>query len=194
MRKTVLLCTLLLSMLTLPALARAQDADKPSEPVTAVEPAKAAEPAPHFYHLVFVVQELDGAGKPVNSRSYTTSVSSDRGFRGSLRTGSRIPIATGSSSGVTTTAVVQFQYIDVGVNFDVSKVTEVNGKLALFLGIEISSIADPSEAHTHQPVIRQNRGAVQVLIPLGKPTVVFSSDSLDSKGSLQVTVTATPLG
>ncbi len=188
MRKTVLLCTLFLSMLTLPTLVRAQDADKPAEP------AKAAEPAPHFYHLVFVVQELDGAGKPVNSRSYTTSASSDRGFRGSLRTGSRIPIATGSSNGVTTTAVIQFQYVDVGVNFDIRRAEDVNGKLGLFIDTEISSIADPSEAHTHQPVIRQNRGSVQILVPFGKPTVVFSSDSLDSKGSLQVTVTATPLG
>lgn len=187
MRRILLASTALLVALAVPALTRAQDADKPAEP------AKAAEPAPHYYHLVFVVQELDAAGKPVNSRSYTTSVSTDRDFRGSIRTGSRIPIATGSSSGVTTTTSVQFQYIDVGVNLDVSKIAEVNGKLALFLGVEISSLADPSEAHANQPVIRQNRGSIQVLVPFGKPTLVLSSDSLDSKGSLQVTLTATPL-
>ena len=32
-----------------------------------------------------------------------------------------------------------------------------------------------------------------VLIPIGKATVVFTSDSLDSKGSMQVVATVTPL-
>jgi hypothetical protein len=32
-----------------------------------------------------------------------------------------------------------------------------------------------------------------VLIPIGKPSVVFTSDSLDNKGSMQLVVTATPL-
>ncbi|MDE3062329.1 MAG: hypothetical protein KGJ51_04650, partial [Acidobacteriota bacterium] len=58
---------------------------------------------------------------------------------------------------------------------------------------EISSIADSLDARIQQPIIRQNRWRAPVLVPLGKPTVVFKSDSLDSKGSLQVTVTATPL-
>jgi hypothetical protein len=32
-----------------------------------------------------------------------------------------------------------------------------------------------------------------VLIPIGKPTVVFSSDALESKGGMQLVVTATLL-
>jgi hypothetical protein len=155
----------------------------------------AAEPATHFYHLVFVVQELDAAGKLVNSRTYTTSVSTDRNFRGSMRTGSRIPVASGTyateKDGALTS--LQYQYIDIGVNLDISHVIETAGKLAMWLKAEISSVADASDPRTHQPVIRQNRWDAEALIPIGKPTVVFSSDALDSKGSLQVTVTATPL-
>jgi hypothetical protein len=190
MRKTALLCTLLLSMLTLPSLVRAQDADKPAES------AKAAEPVTHYYHLVFVVQELDTSGKPSNSRSYTTSVSTDRHFSGQIRTGSRIPIATSGSAEGTDKGLsnVQFQYVDVGVNFDLLHVVEVGNTLAIDLSADISSVAEALDARIHQPIIRQNRWRSPVLIPLGKPTVVFSSDSLDSKGSLQVTVTATPLG
>lgn len=189
MRKLILLCTLLLA---LPALTRAQDADKTAEQSKPAEPAKAA---PHFYHLVFQVQELDAAGKPANSRTFTTSVSTERGFRGSLRTGSRIPVATGASSDekAGSSTVTQFQYIDIGVKFDISDVSTAGSKLAMHLDMEISRIADALDARTLQPVIRQNRGTAQALLPLAKPTIVFSSDSLDSKGSLQVVVTATPL-
>lgn len=189
MRKTTLFCTLLLSTLVLPALARAQDADKPAES------AKTADAPLNYYHLVFLVQELDTAGKPVNSRAYTSSVSTDRHFSGQIRTGSRIPIATGTYSSGDPKAVVntQFQYIDVGVNFDIAHVVEAGRQIAIDLSTEISSVADAKDPNLRQPVIRQNRWHAPVLIPLGKPTVVFSSDLLDSKGSLQVTVTATPL-
>jgi hypothetical protein len=189
MRKTTLFCTLLLSLLTLPAFVRAQDADKPAES------AKTADAPPNYYHLVFVVQELDTAGKPVNSRTYTTSVSTDPRFNGQIRTGSRIPIATGTYAGGDAKGLVntQFQYLDVGVNIDVAHVVEAGRQIAIDLSTEISSVADAKDPNLRQPVIRQNRWHAPVLIPLGKPSVVFSSDLLDSKGSLQVTVTATPL-
>lgn len=189
MRRILFASTALLVALAVPALTRAQDADKPAEP------AKAAEPAPHYYHLVFVVQELDAAGKPVNSRTYTSSVSTERHFSGQVRTGSRIPIATGAYASGKDEALTnaQFEYIDVGVNFDLSRVVEVGRALSIDLSAEISSVADALDARFHRPVIRQNRWHAPVIVPIGKPTVVFSSDSLDSKGSLQVAVTATPL-
>ncbi|MDE3163782.1 MAG: hypothetical protein KGL64_11030 [Acidobacteriota bacterium] len=189
MRKAVPLTLLFISLLVLPRLVTAQDSSKPAEPPAATEP------APHYYHLDFAVQELDGAGKPINSRTYTTSVSTDRHFTGSIRTGSRIPVATGAfETGKDQPLTnVQFQYVDVGVSFDLSHVVEVGPTLAIDLSAEISSIADSLDARIHQPIIRQNRWRAPVLVPLGKPTVVFKSDSLDSKGSLQVTVTAKPL-
>ena len=189
MRKFALLCSLFLIAFALPQAGRAQDADKPTES------AKAAEALPNFYHLVFVVQELDAAGKPVNSRTYTTSVNTDRHFTGQIRTGSHIPIATGASASGDAKGLVntQFQYIDVGVSFDLSHVVEVGRQISLDLSTDISSVADAKDPNLHQPVIRQNRWHAPVLIPIGKPTVIFTSDSLDSKGSFQVTVTATPL-
>jgi hypothetical protein len=42
-------------------------------------------------------------------------------------------------------------------------------------------------------VIRQNSWQASVLIPVGKPTVVFSSDALENKGGMQVSMTATRL-
>jgi hypothetical protein len=45
----------------------------------------------------------------------------------------------------------------------------------------------------NDPVIRQSLWQGSVVIPIGKPTVAFSSDTVDSKGGMQLVVTATPL-
>ena len=191
MRKTILTCCILLAAAEFAPRAFAQDAPKPPET------AKAPEPPAHYYHLELVVQELGADGKATNSRSYTTTVSTDsREAQASIRTGSRIPIATGSySSGGDNKPLVntQFQYIDVGVNIDARRTHEIGRELSIDLTADVSSLASATDPALHQPVVRQNKWQAVVLIPVGKPTVVFTSDALDNKGSMQLTVTATPL-
>lgn len=181
MRKTIFLSCLLLSTFAFVSRALAQE-PKPTEP------AKAAEPV-HYYHLELVVQELGKDGKPTNSRTYTTTVSTEDRGSASIRTQSRIPIAiaTGSSAGNT-----QFQYQDIGVNIDARRAHEIGRQLSIDLTADVSSVAE-RDPNLHEPIIRQNRWQAIVLIPIGKPSVVFTSDTLDSKGSMQLVVTATPL-
>lgn len=144
----------------------------------------------HYYKLNFTLEELNDAGKVANSRSYIATIVTGRGGAQQIRTGSRIPIATGTENGST-----QFQYVDVGVSVDVRQVKEVGDKLGFSLSAEVSSLAPQANATTgtvgNDPVIRQNRWDSTVLIPIGKPTVVFSADDLDDKGKLQVELTAT---
>ncbi len=185
-----------LTLLALPFghKALAQDAPK------AVDASKPIPAPAHYYHLEFVIQELGADGKAVNSRAYSTVTSTDKmDNNGSIRTGSRVPIISGAhpdSSGNEKLGY-QYQYVDVGVNFDVrSTAKEVGGQLSFNLVAEVSSLADSHNAGGSadpDPVIRQNRWQAAVLIPIGKPTVVFTSDDLDSKGSLQVVVTAKQL-
>jgi hypothetical protein len=149
----------------------------------------------HYYQLEFVVQELNADGKPVNGRTYTGIASTNRkDLNISIRTGSRIPISTGASS-ASSGSQSQIQYVDVGVNIDLrDAVHEVGNAVAFTLVAEVSSLAsNPGPLGPANPVIRQNRWQASVLIPVGKPTVVFNSDDLDTKGSMQVTVKATPL-
>lgn len=189
MRKIAMICSLLLFSLSFGHGMFAQD-------TTQEQNAANAQGAQlHYYHLVFVVQEMGADSKPVNSRTYSTTVSTDPHNSASIRTGSRIPIATGTYSNGESKALVntQFQYIDVGVNFDVREIREINRQLSLDLTSDVSSVADSSDPNLHEPVIRQNKWHSMVFMPIGKPTVVFTSDSLDSKGSMQVVVTATPL-
>jgi hypothetical protein len=191
MRKTVLICSLLLFTAAFGLRAIAQDEPKPPET------AQASTAPGHFYHLEFVVQELGTDGKPLNSRTYTTTTSTDARNNASIRTSSRIPVATGSyqAGPDTTSALVntQYQYMNVGVDIDVHHTREIGRQLSFDLVADISSLAESRDAKLRQPVIRQNRWQAAVLIPIGKPTVVFTSDALDSKGSMQLVVSATPV-
>src|ERR1700755_365041 len=82
--------------------------------------AKSADGPGHYYHLEFVVQEMGTDGKPVNSRAYAVDTKSEQSNRGvSIRTGSRVPVASSQNS---------FQYVDLGVNIDVHSSREVDGK------------------------------------------------------------------
>lgn len=157
---------------------------------------KQTEPQ-HFYRLNLVVKELDEASRVVNARIYSMTVATETtkpGFYAPqiIKTGSRVPIATGTSAGGT-----EFQYVDLGVNFELNHVEERGNSLSFRLKAEISSIANedngvPSTLRA-DPVIRQNSWDSTVILPIGKPTVVSSADDLDSKGKIQVELTATPV-
>jgi hypothetical protein len=185
MRKMIAISTLLASSL-LPALhCSAQNGSKTPET------SQSSEAGSHYYHLELVVQELSKDGKPTNSRTYTTTVSTDSRGTASIRTNSKIPIAVSeTSSNKASSSDVQFQYQDIGVNIDAFHAREVGNQLSLDLTANITSVADNLDARLHEPIIRQNKWQALVLIPIGKPTVVFTSDALDSKGSMQLVVTA----
>ncbi|HMG87628.1 MAG TPA: hypothetical protein VK574_17975 [Terracidiphilus sp.] len=193
MRKLTLICCLVFVAMLSGPKSFAQDS------TPAAEPAKVAPGPVHFYHLEFLVQEMGTDGKATNSRTYTATVSTDSHDHGtSIRTNSRIPVPTGSfNTGGENAALAlvntQFQYVDVGVNIDAHNTHENGRQLSLDLVADVSSVAPTTDARIHQPVIRQNKWQGSVLIPIGKPVVVFTSDSLDSKGSMQVVATATPL-
>ena len=196
MRKITILCCVLLLVPALAPHARAQDTAK------APETAKSPEAPTRYYHLQFVIQELGSDGKPTNSRTYSTTVSTGRtDHYGAIRTGSRVPIITGALHGPTNTGdsklEFQYQYLDVGVSIDTQNVHENGGQLSMLLKAEVSSLADSTHASASElpndPVIRQNSWQASVLIPVGKPTVVFASDALESKGGMQVVVTATQI-
>jgi len=145
------------------------------------------KPAPdqvRYFRLDFAIQELDG-GKVTNSRHYVMSIETLTDTS-SIRTGSKMPVATGTLGGQDS----QFTYVDVGVNIDCRKAAVVNGDLALNVSADVSTAAPSPSMH---PIIRQNRWSSNVIVPVGKPTVIFSSDDLTTKGQIQLELTATPI-
>ena len=161
--KTCLSLVILSLATVIPSLA--QD-DKPREP--------------SFYKVDFVIKEVEG-GKAVNSRAYSSIVSQND--RGSIRTGNKVPMPTGSGN--------SYQYYDVGITIDCSLTKELADRVVLNLNIDISSNAT-TEAPM-PPVLRQNKWTSTVVVPLRKAITVFSSDDPTSKRQMQVELTATPV-
>jgi hypothetical protein len=151
----------------------------------------APKPPDHYYRLNLTVEQTNDAGQVTNSRSYVATIVTGGGTQ-EIRTGSKVPVETGSANGNT-----QFQYIDVGVMVDVRNVKEVGDKLGFTLVTEVSSVATGDKTSSGmnpapgEPIIRSDKWNSNVLIPIGKPTVVFSADDLEDKGKMQVEVTAT---
>ncbi len=140
---------------------------------------KAVKAEPKFYKLTFVVKEMDG-GKVVNARSYSMLVSTTS--NNSIRSGEKIPITVESMT----------QIFDVGTNVDCRNVRPIQNELSMDVTVDASGIAQETPA-TARPVIRSYRWNAGVLIPLNKPTVIFSSDHVSDKGQMQVELTAAPV-
>jgi hypothetical protein len=172
--KTTKLWILLPILMTVASVSFAQDEKK-------------AEGPPRYYHLDYVVKEISD-GKTVNSRVYSTIVSTDRGAPSySLRTGTKVPVPQGAN---------QFTYMDVGVSIDTRRVSDGAGRLMLNVSADISSLPGEVTGYSQvspPPVVRNNRWTSDVVVPIGKPIIIFSSDDVTNKGKLQLELTATPI-
>ncbi|MGO9094275.1 MAG: hypothetical protein ACLQGV_03555 [Bryobacteraceae bacterium] len=183
MSKTTLLSLPILALAIAGGAAFAQAPEAPKSPELA-----------KFYKLEFVVKEVEG-GKVLNARSYSTLAAADARDGASIRTGSRIPIfAPGPPNQPNSVA----QYIDVGVNIDCRNIKDSQHDLSLFVAAEVSSQGSEPAAPAPvgaqlPPTIRQNKWNSLVVVPLSKPTVIFSSDDLTSKRQFQLELTATPI-
>ena len=84
------------------------------------------------------------------------------GQKATLRIGDRVPVATGSfqpgvgSTGVNPLVNTQFQYIDVGVNLDITPKVHSNNEISLKVRVEVSQVTGESNiGGISQPVIGQ---------------------------------------
>ncbi|HTZ48149.1 MAG TPA: hypothetical protein VMH20_11190 [Verrucomicrobiae bacterium] len=103
------------------------------------------------------------------------------GQQAKLNIGQRVPVATGSFQagvGVGTTAVnplvnTQFQYIDVGVNVDVTPHIHPNREVSMKVGVEVSSVASYATiGGIQQPVIAQNKTTQEIRLKEGEVSIL----------------------
>ena len=142
-----------------------------------------------FYQLNFMMQELENE-RVINSRSYSMIL---RGGaeRGAIRSDQKVPYPSRSG------ANSEWQQIEVGVNIDCRKLEEVGDQVSLSILAEITSVleshGEAAPPASVRPIIRNNRWESTVLIPVKKPTVLFSSDDPASKRKMQLLLTVTPI-
>lgn len=137
--------------------------------------------APKAYQLDFVLKELE-EGKVINSRNYSLMVTAVSGG-GSIRSGDKVSVLVKGGP------QPDYSYVDVGVNIDCAAVLEMQGKLALNVKADIST----AQPETSRPLIRTTRWSSNVIVPLKKATVLFTSDDTTSKRRMQLELTAAPV-
>lgn len=141
-----------------------------------------------YYRLDFFVKEVSDT-KILNILSYSmlASTSQTSGRPTSIRTGSRVPSPTSPGSS-------QFQYMEVGVNIDCGVLKEIENQIALHVTAEVSSMPATGEVPSSlPPILRQVKWSSEVLVPIRKATLLFSSDDPSTKRRLQLELTASPL-
>jgi general secretion pathway protein D len=119
------------------------------------------------------------------------------GQKASLKIGQRVPVATGSfqagvgvgvggGAGVVNPLVnTQFQYIDVGVNIDVTPRVHPDGDVSMKLTVDVSSIAGQSNiGGIQQPVISQRKIEHDIRLKDGEVSVLGGLIERDTIKSL----------
>jgi len=141
-----------------------------------------------FFRLNFRVLDLSAAGKVTNSRAYSEMIVTGpkSEFIGSIRTGDRVPVATGAGS-------LQFQYIDIGTKIDAKKAEIIDQALRLHVTADISSMSTTMPGSSERPVIRQTSWDSNVTVPINTPTLIFSSDNSADTGKTELELTAVPI-
>ncbi|HVZ59323.1 MAG TPA: cohesin domain-containing protein [Terriglobales bacterium] len=101
------------------------------------------------------------------------------GQKATLKIGDRVPVATGSFQpgvggvGINPLVNTQFQYIDVGVNIDVTPNVHMNGEVTLKVVLEVSSVTNRVNiGGIDQPVIGQRRMEHQIRLKEGEVNLI----------------------
>lgn len=136
------------------------------------------------FRVSYTFTELE-SGKRVGTQHYSLIVSN--GQRVTVKQGSRVPIATGTSGAAGETQT-QYQYLDVGMNFDVT-FTETAGGGLLKSKVEQTSLAeDKSGFGAQDPIVRQSSYEGSPMVVLGKPAILSSLDIPNSTRHMDVEV------
>lgn len=147
---------------------------------------------PATYKLEFTVHQFEN-GKKINDRSYSVIVergrARDDANKYSLKAGSKVPVAVGSSSASTS----QYTYMDIGMNFD-CRLWGRDDDLTLQITVEVSSISTPpQQGSSMQPTVRQAKADLVSPIAGTKPVTIASFDEVDAPRRMDIEVTATKL-
>jgi type II secretory pathway component GspD/PulD (secretin) len=144
-----------------------------------------------IYRLTFTLAESDG-GKRIGVQHFAIIVAG--GQRTVLKQGSKIPVITGTFGKENDSQQTQFQYLDVGMNFDATIDDTPNG-LRLKSKVEQTAVADEhmSGPLASEPIVRQTSLEGSSIITLGKPLTLGSVDVTGTTRHVDIEVVAEPV-
>jgi type II secretory pathway component GspD/PulD (secretin) len=138
------------------------------------------------YRLTYTVRDMDD-NKQIGIQHFSLIVVS--GARTTLKSGSKVPIATGSTSTTNTNEInTQFTYVDIGLSIDASLDESASG-VRLRTRLERSSVVEEkSMGVVQEPLIRSTVLEGTSILTQGKQAVLGSLDVPGSTRHLDVEV------
>ncbi len=113
------------------------------------------------------------------------------GQKGTLRVGDRVPIATGSFQsavggvGSFPSVNTQFQYIEVGVNVDITPYVHSLDELTLHVELEVSNVRNYVDlGNIKQPVIRQDKSTADLRLKEGEVNILAGLNQAQDSQSI----------
>jgi len=104
------------------------------------------------------------------------SIRATDGQEATMKIGSKIPVATGSSSSTLTSTAVsttQFTYLDIGVNIDITPTIHLDREVSLKLNIEVSTESGQVTIDTvTEPIISQRTNKTTIQLKDGEPCLL----------------------
>jgi len=152
----------------------------------------------HYYQLKFRVLDISPEGKVTNSRSYSETIASGpkSDHTSSIRTEDKVKVITGhySSGKPNSPEQEEYRYIDIGTKIDATRAEMIGQSLSLRVTANIASIYTPATGAAGQPLTRTTSWDSYVIVPVNKPTIIFSADNSADKGKTELELTAVPIG
>ncbi|HEX6495428.1 MAG TPA: hypothetical protein VF018_08095 [Acidobacteriaceae bacterium] len=158
--------------------------------------ASSQQTGPHL-KLVYRTLQIGADGKTLSSHSYSIIVFANSGHASpsKIRSNDRVPIPSGYSGG-NSQVVTQYQYQDVGTNIDTSGAKLSGNQLTVYLSVSMTEVAKNDvapEKAISAPVVRQLSWQSDVIVTVGRPTIVFTSDNPSDTGKTELELTATEI-
>jgi hypothetical protein len=148
-----------------------------------------------YLKLVYRTLQIGEDGKAVSSHSYSTIAVANTGHASpsEIRSDDKIPIVVSNSSSGDT----QYQYQNVGTDIDAYGAKLSGNQLTVNLSVNLNEIAKSDvtaeKPIAPAPVVRQLKWQSDVIVTVGKPTIVFTSDSPSNTGKTELELTATEI-
>ncbi len=142
-------------------------------------------PSPTPFQVEYTIHDAnDPAAR--DGRHYILQVDNSNS-RGSVRSGAKVPYATGTANG----AVTQWNYADVGVNID-CRLYEKDGRLMMNSSFDLSSVA-PTPQSGPGPAVIQVRTETGTIVAIGKQMTLLNIDDPQMQRKLRVEALVTQI-
>jgi hypothetical protein len=146
-----------------------------------------------YFRLTFRVLNVSPEGKVMDSHSYIEVIATGPKSLpySSVRTRDSVPVGCATAGNPPDCPPSQFA--DTGTDIDVQHIEIIGQTLRLYVSANISTLSFKPPASPKYPIHRSTKWASYVIVPINKPTLIFSADNSADRGKTELELMAVPI-